>query len=142
VTAFAPGLPANPGVSLRKPTITKTITYEPHSVAAIEHDTIAIPRIGIVRSVKVFMPPGTNYSVRVQIGFNGQRNIPTESSDDYLIGSGVIHEYPWEIQIQREVDVWAWCWNANPHTISVTLEVDYNPFIPAGNSATQLRRVI
>lgn len=137
-----PGLPPNPGVSLRKPVFAKTITYAPHAVAAVEHSTIDIgERVAIVHGAKVFMPPGTNYSIRIQLGFNGQRMIPTESADDYIIGSGMIHDYPWEIQVQKRVDVWAWCWNANPHTIQVTLDLDYNPFIPP-KVAAPLRLVI
>jgi len=136
------GLPPNPGVSLRKPQIAKTITYTAHASATIVTSTIALPQLAIARRAKIFMPPGTNYSVRIQLGFNGQRMIPTESTADYIIGSGIVHDFPWEIQVQRQVDVWAWCWNANPHTIQITIDLDYTPFIPAVNPITQLRRVI
>jgi hypothetical protein len=139
VTAFAPGLPPNPGVSLRRPTFAKTITYTPHSTATIVHSTIDIGnRVGICRGAKVFMPPGTNYSVRVQLGFNGQRMIPTESADDYIIGSGIVHEFPWGIQVQKLIDVWAWCWNGNAHTIQVTLDIDYEPFIPPKRAVVRI----
>lgn len=125
-------LPANPGVSLRQPQITRTITYDPTSPAAIVHSTIDIgARIAIVRNATVFFPPGVNYSVRLQLGFNGQRMIPTEDADDYIIGANPARTFPWNIQVQYDIDVWAWCWNSFAHTIQVTLDLDYNPFIPA-----------
>lgn len=142
MTAFQPGLPANPGVSLRQPQFARTITFTPHSVATVVQGTISIgARVAIVRKAQIFMPPGTNYSVRVQLGFNGQRMIPTESTADYIIGSGIVHEFPWNIQCQHQIDYWAWCWNANPHTIQITLDIDYNPFIPT-KAPTPLRAVI
>lgn len=135
-------LPPNPGVSLRRPQFARTITFAAHSTATVETGTITIgPRVCIVRRLSLFMPPGTNYSVRMQFGFNGQQMIPTVDANDYIIGSGVVHEYPWDIQVQGSINYWAWCWNANPHTVQVTLDLDYNPFIPQ-RQPQPLRQVI
>lgn len=124
-------LPYNPGVSLRERTIAKTILYAPHSAATVVTSTISIgARVTWVRQAKVFMPPGTNGSVRIQLGFNGQRMIPTIDPDDYIYGSGVVHVYPWNIQVSGSVNVWAWCWNANQHEVQITLDLDDNRFIP------------
>lgn len=136
------GLPANPGVSLRQPQYTKTITFTPHTTATIVTGTIDIgPRVAIIRKLTVFYPPGVNYSVRMQFGFNGQQMIPTIDADDYIIGANPAREFPWNIQVSHAIDYWAWCWNGNAHTVSVTLDLDYNPFIPPKQPA-QLRAVI
>lgn len=131
MTLPASSLPPNPGVSLRQPQFARTITFTPHATATIVTGTITIgPRVAILRKATVFFPPGVNYSVRLQLGFNGQRMIPTEDADDYIIGANPAREFPWGIQVQQSINYWAWCWNANPHTIQVTLDLDYNPFIP------------
>lgn len=112
-----------PGVSLRQPQIIRQITYGVVDVGIREHTTIGVP-FGLLRSATVFLPPGTNYSVWVQLGFNGQVQIPTLSTDDYIVGSGIEHKFPWGIQVQSSIDVWAWHWNSNPHTIYVKLDID------------------
>lgn len=116
-------LVGGPGVSLRQPQIIETITYPVVTVATITHSTIPVP-FGLLRNAHVFMPPGANYSVRMQLGFNGQPQIPSTSGDDYIIGCGIQHDYPWCIQVARDIDVWAWHWNGNPHTVYVRLDID------------------
>lgn len=122
------------------PVITRTITYSVHATATIEHSTIDIPREAVVRQVRIFMPPGTNYSVRLQVGYGGKRYIPSTDSTDYVIGSGFEHRYPWDMPVRNPVDVWAWCWNGNPHTITVSLDLDYKPILRAAQP--KLRQVI
>jgi hypothetical protein len=60
----------------------------------------------------------------MQLGFNGQVQIPSLNTADYIVGSGMEHRYPWGIQVQSAIDVWAWHWNANPHTVYVRLDID------------------
>lgn len=135
-----------PGVSLRQPQIVRQITYFAVLAGTIDHTTIEVPH-GLLRTATVFMPPGTNYSVWMQLGFNGQRQIPTQSVDDYIVGSGIEHKFPWSIEVQGEIDVWAWHWNANPHTVYVKLDIDVQsaidwaqPYRPNGIST--LRAVV
>lgn len=116
-------LVGGPGVKLLQPQIVQTITYASVTTATITHSTITVP-FGLLRNAHVFMPPGVNYAVRMQLGFNGQVQIPSTNTSDYIIGCGYQHDYPWGIQVARSIDVWAWHWNANPHTVYVRLDVD------------------
>jgi hypothetical protein len=122
------------------PVVVETITYAPHAAATVEHSTIAVPREAVVRQVRVFMPPGTNGSVRLQVGYLGRRYVPTTDTDDYIYGSGFEHRYPWDMPVTKEVDVWAWCWNSYSHEITVSLDLDYKPMLRAAQPVP--RRVI
>lgn len=111
------------GVSLRQRTVIRSITYPAVTVQTAAHQTITVPASNLVRG-SVFMAPGCNYSVFLQLGFGGQRMIPSENADDYIIGSGIVHSFEWGIDAYGPVDVWALTNNAFPHTIYVRLDLD------------------
>lgn len=129
-----------PAVSERLPVIATALTYAARATPSTDHDTITVP-YGVVNQVRIFMPPGTNYSVQLQVGFNGKPMIPSTDPDTYIVGSGFLHVYPWGIPVQGAVDVWGLCDNAYPHTVYIALDMDLNPIIRAAELRTGVVRL-
>lgn len=126
------------GVSLRQRTVITTITYPAVTTQTPAHRQIVVPNSNILRA-QVFLAPGANYSVFMQLGFNGQRMIPSDNIDDYIIGSGIAHTFDWGIDAYGPVDVWAITNNAFDHTVYVRLDLDLQAVIDYAQPKQALR---
>lgn len=116
------------GVSLRKRTVVRSITYPAVVSQTPDHQTITVPNSNILHA-QVFMAPGANYSTFLQLGFNGQRMIPSDSLDDYIIGSGIAHTFDWGIDAYGPIDVWCLHNNSYDHTVYIRLDLDLQAVI-------------
>lgn len=126
------------GVSLRQRTIVRKITYTAVTVETAAHTTISIPNSNIKRA-QVYMAPGANYSLFLQLGFNGQVQIPSDNPNDYIIGPGIAHTFEWGIDAFGPVDVWSLRDNAFPHTIYIRLDLDLQAIIDYAQPKPALR---
>lgn len=115
-----------PAVTVKQPVVAKLLTFAARTTASIDHILIDVP-YAVCQRVRIFLPPGVNYRVQLQIGFNGSRMLPTANLNDYIAGPGFMHEYPWGIPVQKQIDVWALCNNRFPHTVYVAFDLDYAP---------------
>lgn len=117
----------SPAVIVKRPVIYKTFNLNPPGLTPQPtRQTIPVP-YAMWDRVELFMPPGTNYSVRVAFGYNGKRLLPSENANEYIIGAGFLHSYPVGIPVSGSVDVWFLQLNAFYHLITVALFMDYGP---------------
>lgn len=126
------------GVSLRQRTIIRKLTFPAVTVETPAHTTITVPASNITRA-QVYLPPGTNYSLFLQLGFNGQVQIPSDDPDDYIIGPGIAHTFEWGIDALAPIDVWSLRNNAFPHTVYVRLDCNLQAMIDYAQPKSNLR---
>lgn len=128
------------GVSLRQRTVVRKLTLTAVTAETAAHTTISIPNCNI-KSAQVYLAPGANYSVFVQLGYGGTRMIPSDNANDYIIGPGIAHTFQWGIDAYGPVDVWTLRNNAFDHTIYVRLDLDLQAVIDYAQPRA-VRRVI
>ena len=123
-----------PPVTSMRPVIVRSITYPAVTAETTVNTDVSVP-YAVLESVRFFLPPGTNYSVKLALEFSGKRFVPTENATDWVVGSGVVHEFPVGIPVRPSVRVVALCDNFYSHTVYVALQMNRGPI----QAAAELR---